>query len=208
MNNGNTKEDRLTLELLNAIEQDSDLSQRRLASHMGVALGLANSYLKRCVRKGLVKIHDAPANRYLYYLTPKGFSEKARLTAQYLSSSLVFYREAAESCTAIYAYCQQSHWHRLLLCGLSDLAEIAILRANNSPVEIIGIYDRDCGKEQFFSKPVWREFCESEPFDACVLTDLKSPLTTYESLVGAVGAERLLVPEVLGLKGIVGDNGR
>ena len=44
---------------------------------MGVALGLANSYLKRCIRKGFIKITEAPANRYLYYLTPQGFAEKA-----------------------------------------------------------------------------------------------------------------------------------
>ncbi len=205
MNEGGTKEDRLTLELLNAIEQESDLSQRRLARHMGVALGLANSYLKRCARKGLIKIHDAPANRYLYYLTPQGFSEKARLTAKYLSSSLTFYRAAAESCTSIYGLCQKAGWQRLLLCGLSDLAEIAILRASESPVEIIGIYDPASDKKQFFSKPVWRQIADSEPFDACVLTDLQSPLATYEVLVDAVGTERLLVPKVLGLNGAAGD---
>ena len=53
------KEDSLTLELLEAIDDKSDLTQRHLADRMGVALGLANSYLKRCVRKGLVKIHQA-----------------------------------------------------------------------------------------------------------------------------------------------------
>ena len=65
------------LELLEAVGQKNDVSQRHLASHMGVALGLANSYLKRCIRKGFIKISEAPANRYLYYLTPTGFAEKA-----------------------------------------------------------------------------------------------------------------------------------
>ncbi|NIQ08836.1 MAG: winged helix-turn-helix transcriptional regulator, partial [Gammaproteobacteria bacterium] len=83
--NNNDKKESLTLEILQAIEQNNDVTQRHLASHLGVALGLANSYLKRCVRKGLVKIQHVPANRYLYYLTPKGFAEKSRLTAKYLS---------------------------------------------------------------------------------------------------------------------------
>jgi Mn-dependent DtxR family transcriptional regulator len=73
--NSKGKENSMTLELLEAIEEKSDVTQRRLARELGVALGLANSYLKRCERKGLVKIHKAPANRYLYYLTPKGFAE-------------------------------------------------------------------------------------------------------------------------------------
>jgi DNA-binding MarR family transcriptional regulator len=71
------------LGLLQAIEQKDNISQRHLAQEMGVALGLANSSLKRCVKKGGIKITTAPANRYLYYLTPNGFAEKARLTADF-----------------------------------------------------------------------------------------------------------------------------
>ena len=82
MNTAPEREEQLVLELLDAVGKRSDLSQRHLAHHMGVALGLANSYLKRCVRKGLIKITEVPANRYLYYLTPKGFTEKSRLTAK------------------------------------------------------------------------------------------------------------------------------
>ena len=70
------KQETLTLEILEAIEAQSDVTQRSMAKRMNVALGLANSYLKRCVRKGWVKIHQAPANRYLYYVTPAGFAEK------------------------------------------------------------------------------------------------------------------------------------
>ena len=63
------------------VEENSQITQRSLASELGIALGLTNAYLKRCVRKGWVKINQAPANRYAYYLTPRGFAEKSRLTA-------------------------------------------------------------------------------------------------------------------------------
>ena len=76
--NANKREVSLTLEILEKIEKDDNLTQRHLADSLGVALGLANSYMKRCVRKGLVKVHQAPANRFLYCLTPKGFAEKSR----------------------------------------------------------------------------------------------------------------------------------
>ena len=101
------KEDNVTLSILEAIENKNDMTQRHLADNLGVALGLANSYLKRCVKKGLVKIHQAPANRYLYYLTPKGFSEKSRLTTQYLSTSFEFYRRAGDSCKEIFIQCDE-----------------------------------------------------------------------------------------------------
>ena len=64
--NNKEKEDTVTLEILQAIEKKEDVTQRHLANRLDVALGLANSYLKRCVNKGLIKIQQAPANRYLY----------------------------------------------------------------------------------------------------------------------------------------------
>src|SRR5690349_10529744 len=76
--------DRLVLGLLTSVEVDGARSQRRIAAELGVALGLVNAYLKRAVKKGLVKVGHAPAQRYAYYLTPKGFSEKSRLTIEYL----------------------------------------------------------------------------------------------------------------------------
>ena len=42
----------ITLGLLNAVQENSDLSQRSMAKQLGIALGLANNYLKRCVKKG------------------------------------------------------------------------------------------------------------------------------------------------------------
>ncbi|MBL8654262.1 MAG: winged helix-turn-helix transcriptional regulator, partial [Alphaproteobacteria bacterium] len=46
----------LVLGVLSAVEQDSAVTQRGLSSDLGIALGLANAVLKRCVRKGLIKI--------------------------------------------------------------------------------------------------------------------------------------------------------
>ena len=76
MNVKEHKQEQMTLEVLDAVGRKSDISQRHLAQELGVALGMANSYLKRCVRKGLIKISDAPANRYMYYLTPKVSQKK------------------------------------------------------------------------------------------------------------------------------------
>ena len=72
-------DDRIVLSLLNSVD-DGAQSQRRIAEELGIALGLVNAYLKRCVKKGLVKVSQAPARRYAYYLTPQGFAEKSRLT--------------------------------------------------------------------------------------------------------------------------------
>ena len=91
------EEERIVLNLLNSVD-DGAQSQRRIAEDLGIALGLVNAYLKRCVKKGYVKVSQAPARRYAYYLTPKGFAEKSRLTVQYLSDSFSFFRQAKEDC--------------------------------------------------------------------------------------------------------------
>src|ERR1700723_2941542 len=92
---------RIVLGLLESVECDGAQSQRKLASDLGIALGLVNAYLKRCVKKGLLKIGQAPPHRYAYYLTPHGFSEKSRLTIEYLSTSFSFFRRAREDCSAL-----------------------------------------------------------------------------------------------------------
>ena len=199
MNAKGSKEEQRLLEVLDAVQQQSGLSQRHLARHMGVALGLANSYLKRCIRKGFIKITSAPANRYLYYLTPKGFSEKSRLTAKYLSSSFEFYRRASQSCTAIFQECEKQNWRRIVLCGASDLAEIAMLRAFETNVMVTGVLDRNGARETFLNRPVWRALEDAGQFDCCVITDLQTPRETQRRLVTAIGHERVLVPDILGL---------
>jgi len=204
VNDTKARDDEVTLELLDAIEQRSDLSQRDLAARLDIALGLTNSYLKRCARKGLVKVKEVPANRYLYYLTPKGFAEKSRLTARFLSTSLTFYREAAESCSAVYRHCEQRAWRRIVLCGASDLAEIACSRAAGHDVTLKGLYDPGYPDDRFLSLRVDREWERLPAVDAYFVTDLDGPLELYRSLRKRVSdPERLLVPRVLGLEGAI-----
>src|SRR6476619_2291915 len=126
--NGQTIENgRIVLGLLESVERDGAKSQRKLASELGIALGLVNAYLKRCVKKGLVKVAQAPPRRYAYYLTPQGFAEKSRLTIEYLTTSFSFFRRARADCANTLANAQQNGWSRIALAGASDLAEIAVI---------------------------------------------------------------------------------
>lgn len=197
MNTKDQRDEQITLELLETIGRDSKVSQRHLASHLGMALGLTNSYLKRCIRKGYVKITEAPANRYLYYLTPKGFAEKTQLTAKYLSHTLSFYREATNSCERLLHQCEQKGWGIIVLCGVSDLAEIVALHAKEFGISILGTYDTGTEQQRFLNRPVWRKASEMIVSDGYILTDLVSPLARYQELVETFGSDKLLIPDVL-----------
>ena len=82
--------------LLEAVEQDSRVTQRSLATQLGIALGLTNIYLKRLVRKGYIKCVNVQSNRITYLITPRGIAEKARLTYEFMDYSLHLYGEVRQ----------------------------------------------------------------------------------------------------------------
>jgi len=191
------EEARITLGLLNAVEQNSALTQRSVARDLGIALGLANAYLKRCARKGLIKIKQAPANRYAYYLTPKGFTEKSRLTAEYLTSSLTFFRTARRECGDVFAECVARGWRRVALAGTGDLAEIATLCAADQDLEIVGFVDPLETEARFAGLPVVKILGDLGAVDGIVVTDLRDPQKTFETLCELMPRERVNAPGML-----------
>jgi DNA-binding MarR family transcriptional regulator len=193
--------ERIVLGLLSSVEHDGGRSQRRMAAELGIALGLVNAYLKRCVKKGLVKVHDAPARRYAYYLTPQGFAEKSRLTVQYLSHSFSFFRLAKADCASAFEQAKASGFNRLVLAGKSDLAEVAILCAVEAGVLIVAVVDPDREDARFVGVEVCKTLGEVKTaFDAVVVTDVTRAKATFDAAVELCGADRVLAPALLGLR--------
>jgi DNA-binding MarR family transcriptional regulator len=189
---------RIMLGLLDAVEQNRAQSQRLLASELGIALGLVNAYLKRCIKKGLVKVRTAPARRYAYYLTPQGFAEKSRLTVDYLSYSFGFFRQAKTDCSELLKTASARGVGKILLVGQTDLAEIASLCAMEHGVKIVGVVQKGAAKPEFIGLPVFADFDSiAEPFDAVLITDLLKPRETCEAAVNRFGVEHVLVPDLL-----------
>ena len=192
---------RIMLGLLQSVERDGGQSQRRLAAELGIALGLVNAYLKRCIKKGLVKVSEAPARRYAYYLTPHGFAEKSRLTVEYLGFSFSFFRQARAECAEIFSAARNCGFGRVVVAGVSDLAEIARICALESGVEIVAMVDAKSPLATFVGVPVVRAFDAVEvAFDAIVVTDLGAPQATFEAAAAILGPDLVLVPKLLGVR--------
>jgi DNA-binding MarR family transcriptional regulator len=187
----------ITLPMLETIGRQSDITQRSLAKQLNLALGLTNSYLKNSVRKGLIKIEQVPANRYLYYLTPKGLAEKGRLAAKYLKRSFDFYRQASDDCFQLFQQCREQGWDNVVICGVSDLAEIAILQAAKAEVEIVGVFDKRHKLEHFFGKASWQDLACLPQDPVCLITALERPLRMRQALLKVTAEERVLVPAIL-----------
>lgn len=197
--------ERIILDLLNSVDRDGARSQRRIAAELGIALGLVNAYLKRCIKKGLVKVHDAPARRYAYYLTPQGFTEKSRLTVDYLSSSFSFFRLAKGDCTRTFEAARAKGFTRFVLAGKSDLAEIAVLCAVEADVTISAIVDPRSDERRFLGVNVFNSYADvAGKFDAVIVTDVSGAGPSFEAAVEACGLERVLAPTLLGLRPTIG----
>lgn len=191
--------DEITLGLLAAVEADGKISQRALSNELGVALGLANAYLKRCVRKGYIKIQQVPRRRYGYYLTPQGFAEKARLTGEYLTSSLTFFRRARMQMDELMAACAARGWKRIALAGATEIAEIATLTAHDHDVTIVCVIDGAIERTRFCGLPVVAGLDTISEVDAVISTETRDTGASIAALKARLGEERVLMPRLVKL---------
>jgi DNA-binding MarR family transcriptional regulator len=189
---------RLVLGLLESVEEDGFKSQRRLAAELGIALGLVNAYLNRCIQKGFVKVTEAPARRYAYYLTPKGFVEKSRLSLEYLTYSFGIFREAKLDCLKLFDLARQRGLVRFGLDGASDLAEIAIICARDTDIQIVAIVDATTTRCRLGGIPIVDSYARiTNAVDGLIVTKFGYTHANIATAVANFGADRVLVPRLL-----------
>jgi len=84
-------------ELLRKLNKHPKATQRELAKSLGFSLGKLNYCLKALKSKGLIKIKNFEKNpnkfNYFYILTPKGISEKTKLTLNFMKRKMREYDE-------------------------------------------------------------------------------------------------------------------
>ena len=134
------------LKLLEAVEQNSRVTQRSLATKLGIALGLTNIYLRRLVRKGYIKCVNVQSNRITYLITPRGIAEKARLTYEFMDYSLHLFGEVRQHLRLVLQECAAAG-QRVAICGRGEAAEIAYLSLREFGLEPVAIFGEDNGHE-------------------------------------------------------------
>ena len=123
---------------------------------------------------------------------------RAPLTIEYLSFSLDFFRQAKADCRLTFDTARRAGLARIVLAGRSDLAEIALICALETGVEIVGVVDEAAGVSRFMGVPAFDSFERvKEPFDAIVVTDMANGPKSYAHAIAALGSEHVLVPKLL-----------
>jgi EPS-associated MarR family transcriptional regulator len=88
------------LKVLREITQTPEMTQRELSSRLGISLGKVNFLVNALIQKGLIKAHNFKNSHnkkaYLYYLTPAGLEEKAKITYRFLKRKIKEYEQLEE----------------------------------------------------------------------------------------------------------------
>jgi DNA-binding MarR family transcriptional regulator len=173
-------ESRRDLQLLEALEQEATITQRTLATRLGIALGLTNLYLKRLIRKGYVKCVTVAPNRLVYSLTPRGIARKARLTYEFMKYSLDFYRDARQHLRRSLAVAVAQR-KRAAIYGTGDAAELVYLLLREMGLELVAVFGESEG--DFLGLPV-RPIADEATvsYDVLIVAVLERPAGTIKRL--------------------------
>ncbi len=164
-----------TLKILEEIDNDHTPSQRDLARKLNISLGLVNSFIKRLAQKGYFKVTNIPKNRVKYILTPKGAAEKTRLTYQYIHYSFEFYKRSRQELRKLFQSLTANGVRRIVFYGASDLAEIAYVSLQETPVNLVAVVDDRKIGEKFLGKIITdSSTLRILPFDKILVTAIEN----------------------------------
>lgn len=170
--------------LLEHVDENPQISQRALSTQVGIAFGLVNTYLKRSVEKGWIRVKNISPKRYAYFVTPQGMAEKTRMVKDYMSHSLALFREARGEAETFFTQAQQLDCKRIAIVGDGDLAKIIQLVAQAYPFDI-----------HLISKD-----SDLKNYDALIVADLHDPQTIYDCAVEALTEQKVFALKALHIK--------
>lgn len=129
------------LRLLEEVASSPEVSQRRLAFRLGIALGVANLLIKTLVRKGYIRATRAGWRRWVYSLTPAGITRKAQLTLNYADRFLDHYRRVRTLLQEDLGALTTAPDSRFAIYGTTEMAELVYLILSDAGISEIDFYD-------------------------------------------------------------------
>ncbi len=174
-----------TLKILDELSNNDSLTQRDISGRLGIALGLANSYLKNLVAKGYITVKSIPPRRYAYFLTPKGFAEKTRLTYNLLQDYTRIYREARGNLKQLFSELKDEGVESVVFAGADEVAEIAYITLHETGISLDGVVDDELAGKKFFGREVKMiDDLAGMTYDRVVVTSYLKKEKIYKKLVG------------------------
>ena len=172
------------LRLLSEVHRTPEASQRDLSKRLGIALGLTNLLLRSLAEKGYVQITHAGWKRWLYALTPAGFSRKVHLTLGYIHGFLGHYQSVRQRLRDDLEVLALHAESRIAIYKTGDFAELVYLGLREIGIEEIDVFaPAGSADGKFLGIPV-REATNmrSEDYDLVVVGLLEDSASSYVEL--------------------------
>ena len=131
------------LRLLSEVQRTPDATQRDLSRRLGIALGLTNVLLRNLAQKGYIRVTQAGWRRWLYALTPKGFSLKIQLIVSYVHRFLDHYQKVRQTLRDELELLGLNEESRVAIYGTAEFAELVYLGLREIEIEEIDIFSPD-----------------------------------------------------------------
>ena len=125
------------LVLLEQIEHDPDVTQASLAAQLGVAVGTVNWHIKRFIAKGYVKVKRAQRRKLRYIITPEGLAFRARLTVNYIETSMRLYRRIRLRVRELLEEVKAAGFDGITVYGEGDIADICRMTCLEQGVHLL-----------------------------------------------------------------------
>ncbi|QQO08049.1 transcriptional regulator [Breznakiella homolactica] len=144
MENEPTDPEYIILEsIYDSSNKKTPLRQRELAHIAGASLGMANSILKRLIKKGWVSVKKINSRNIQYAITLDGINEIARRSYGYFKRTIknvVFYKNLIDTAVGI---ARERGKQTVLLVGISDLDFIVEHSCSRHGISLVKAIDRE-----------------------------------------------------------------
>ena len=172
------------LRLLEEVGTDPEVTQRRLASKLGVALGVANLLVRTMARKGYIRATQLGWKRWVYIVTPAGFARKVSLTLAYVDSFLDHYRRVRVLLSQELGALSLNAESRIAIYGTDELAELVYLCLRDIGVTEIEILDHQVDGRRLLGMEVrGLETIEPSDYNLFMLASPKHAESRRNSLI-------------------------
>lgn len=188
------REDIGMLAVLDALEGEEALSQRKLSAATGLNLKKINFCLHKLMEKGYIKFERVRRNPnklvYLYLLTPEGIRAKSRLTYRFIKFTMEQYGKIEEKIRRNLDALARAEVEQVVLYGVSDVARILFDLLNGHSFRVVGIVDDIYEGEEFCGQRVLRsEALGRLGYDRLLVTSLEDPEQVDQRLL-KLGVDR------------------
>lgn len=182
------------LDFLSSLEEGKEVTQQLISKKISVSIGFVNALIKKFLKKGIIKVQQAPYKRFIYYVTPDGFSQKSKLVLEYLTDSLSLFRALRSELNLVFLKNKNISF---LLYGISEITEIAVLSANEANVKIDGILDINSKKKNYLNFPILNKLPKDLKNKKIIICCIKNAQKIYFDLSEKFSDDKIIVLDCL-----------